>query len=123
MKIIARTGPFGFLAEISAEEIDLLAGHQIGGDCRLELGTVFNITEAFQQIHRNQARKREIETIRATLMGIVNTLDLIGPFIEEPIDRPPDEELPHFRMPIDPTVAERMRAMHESAKPEKKGKS
>jgi hypothetical protein len=93
MRIIGKSNSFMFLAEISAAEIDLLAGKKIGngqgGYCHNEervipTGTIFNIEKAFEQIHRNGQRKREIETLRATLNAMLVGLDMIGPLIEEP---------------------------------------
>jgi hypothetical protein len=90
MKIVATVSGSSFLAEISAEEVKFLAGKKIGYEGnysyeqRIPSGTTFDIVGAFAQIHRNNNRKREIESVRATLLGIINGLDLISPFIEEP---------------------------------------
>ena len=93
MRIIGRSNPFMFLAEISSAEIDLLAGKKIGSgqgeyysnqERIIPTGTVFNIERAFEQIHRNQQRKREIENLRATFNAMLCGLDMIEPFIEEP---------------------------------------
>jgi hypothetical protein len=101
LKIIASIDGSKFLAELTVGEIEYLAGRKIGADRgfygterTITSGTTFNIVKAFDQIHRNEQRKREVETVRATLMGIVNTLDLIGPFIEEPKPEPPAEVQP-----------------------------
>jgi hypothetical protein len=91
MKIVATVGDGKFLAELSYQEIDYLAGKKIGSDDgyysynrKISTGTTFNIVEAFDQIHRNDQRKREIESLRATLKAILVGLDMIGPLIEEP---------------------------------------
>ena len=100
MKIIASVDNFRFIAELTAQEIDFLAGKQIGtkegyyNGRMITAGTTFNIVQAFNQIHRNNTRKREIETVRKTLEGVINTLDIIDPFIEEPkldMPEPPKE--------------------------------
>jgi hypothetical protein len=98
MKILAKSGPRTYLLEAASEEIDFLAGKQICKDsCGQEnqpqhvLGTKFNIVDAFVQIHRNNNRKKEVEAVRRTLEGIINGLDLIGPFIEEPKPETPAE--------------------------------
>jgi hypothetical protein len=91
MKIIAKSGTRTYLLQASSDEIDLLAGRKICrgdyGDERCEeyiLGVTFDITKAFSQIHRNDRRKQEIETVRKTLEGVINSLDIIEPYIEEP---------------------------------------
>ncbi len=91
MKIIATVGNGNFLAELSYQEIDYLAGKTIGDsggyysyDRKIVSGTKFNIIKAFEQIHRNGSRKQEIEMVRKTLEGIINSLDIIEPYIEEP---------------------------------------
>ena len=90
MKVIAKSGTNTFLLEATWQEIDFLAGRQIGfgpegyHDRGIYFGTTFDITKAFQQIHRNDQRKQEINVVRKTLEGIINSLDIIGPFIEEP---------------------------------------
>ena len=99
MKIIAKTGEYTFLLEASADEIDRLAGKQIGKagayswQRDIPFGTEFNIIKAFDQIYRNGQRKREIETVRKTLEGVINSLDIIDPFIEEPQDKEPEAEV------------------------------
>ena len=93
MKIIAKSGPNRFLAQLTTTEIDLLAGKKIGEgsggyyrneDREIPSGTTFNITEAFQQIHRNDIRKDEIERVRQTLSGVLSGLEMIKPLLEEP---------------------------------------
>lgn len=98
MKIVATISTRMFLAEITPEEIDFLAGRRIGrqGDYSYERvipsGTTFNIDKAIQQVHRNTQRKREIETVRKTLEGVLNSLDIIEPFIDEPKAQEPATE-------------------------------
>ena len=91
MKIIGTINSQDFLAEISAQEIDFLAGKRIGTiEGRYDhiraipTGTTFNIVKAFDQIHRNDRRKNEVESLRATLKAILVGLDMIEPLIEEP---------------------------------------
>jgi hypothetical protein len=90
MKIIAKSGPRNYILEASSEEIDKLAGTLIckdkygqEGELIYVVGAKFNILKAFDQIHRNDQRKREIETLRATLNAMLVGLDMIGPLIEE----------------------------------------
>jgi hypothetical protein len=97
MKIIGTIDSQNFLAEISAQEIDFLAGKRIGTiEGRydriraISTGTTFNIVKAFDQIHRNNQRKSEVESLRATLKAILVGLDMIEPLIEEP--NPPEEK-------------------------------
>lgn len=91
MKIIATVGDGSFIAELSYQEIDYLAGKKIGdatgyysSDRKIRSGTTFNIVKAFEQIHRNDRRKNEVESLRATLKAILAGLDMIEPLIEEP---------------------------------------
>lgn len=90
MKIVATISSNTFLAEVSASEIDFLAGKRIGRegtyswDRTIQTGTTFNIVNAINQVHHDKRRKVEIETVRKTLEGIINSLDIIEPFIEEP---------------------------------------
>jgi hypothetical protein len=91
MKIIATVDHRMFIAELSITEIDYLAGKKIGAnegyynnEREITAGTTFNIVPAFEQIHRNDHRKREIESLRATLNAMLVGLDMIGPLIEEP---------------------------------------
>jgi hypothetical protein len=93
MKIIAKSGINRFFAELTTTEIDLLAGEKIGEgiggyyrneDRDIPAGTKFNIVQAFEQIHRNDQRKREVDSLRATLNAMLVGLDMIGPLIEEP---------------------------------------
>ena len=97
MKIIGTINSQDFLAEISAQEIDFLAGKRIGTiEGRYDhiraipTGTTFNIVKAFDQIYRNDRRKSEVESLRATLKAILVGLDMIEPLIEEP--KPPEEK-------------------------------
>lgn len=98
MKIIANIDNRRFIAEVSTQEIDFLAGKKVGEDNdysglnrAIVPGTTFNIVKAFNQIHRNNQRKSEIETVRRTLEGVINSLDIIDRFIEEPPVEPPAE--------------------------------
>lgn len=91
MKIVATMGDGNFLAEINYQEIDFLAGRKVGDatgyysyDRKITSGTTFNIVPAFEQIHRNNQRKREVESLRATLNAMLVGLDMIEPLIEEP---------------------------------------
>ena len=91
MKIIATVGNGTFIAELSYQEIDYLAGNKIGDssgyyshDRKILAGTQFNIVSAFQQIHRNNKRKGEIETVKKTLQAVIAGLEMIEPLIEEP---------------------------------------
>ena len=91
MKIIATVNSRNFIAELSISEIDYLAGKKIGDDKgyygnerSVTTGTTFNIVKAFEQIHRNNQRKREVESLRATLNAMLVGLDMIEPLIEEP---------------------------------------
>jgi hypothetical protein len=97
MKIVGTINSQDFLAQLSAQEIDFLAGKRIGTiEGRYEhiraipSGTTFNIVKAFDQIHRNDRRKSEVESLRATLKAILVGLDMIEPLIEEP--KPPEEK-------------------------------
>jgi len=101
MKIIASINEYEFIAQLTKQEIDYLAGMQIGhdkgyyGGRAIRAGTTFDITKAFEQIHRNSQRKREIDTVRKTLEGVLNSLDIIEPFIEEPkVEEPLAEAQP-----------------------------
>jgi hypothetical protein len=92
MKIIAKSGTRTYLLEATSQEIDFLAGYNL---CRNSygqeneppsyvIGQKFNIVKAFEQIHRNNKRKSEVESLRATLKAILVGLDMIEPLIEEP---------------------------------------
>jgi hypothetical protein len=101
MKIIAKSGPRAYILEATSDEIDKLAGRLTckdnygqENDPLYILGTKFNIINAFTQIYRNGQRKREIEIVRKTLEGVINSLDIIEPFIEEPKVEPPAEVQP-----------------------------
>jgi hypothetical protein len=64
-----------------------MVGSKLGyydSDRKICTGTIFNIVKAFEQIHRNDQRKKEIESLRATLNAMLVGLDMIGPLIDEP---------------------------------------
>ena len=93
MKIIAKSGPFRFIAEITAKEIDFLAGKQVGvgvggyynnEDRSIPTGTTFNIVKAFEQIHCNEQRRGQLHTLRQTLQLMLSGLEMIDPLIDEP---------------------------------------
>lgn len=90
MKIIASVNEYEFIAQLSKQEIDFLAGKRIGydegyyGHRKINAGTTFDIIKAFGQIHRNDQRRNDVETVRKTLEGVLNSLDIIDRFIEEP---------------------------------------
>jgi len=90
MKIVGTISTDCFLAEVTVEELDYLAGKKLGteGNYRsgriIKTGTSFNIVPIFAQIHRNGQRKREIDSLRATLNAMLVGLDMIEPLIEEP---------------------------------------
>lgn len=97
MKIIAKSGNRSYIVEATSQEIDFLAGKSICGgkfgeekDPNYILGTQFNIIQAFDQIHRNDKRKEEIERVRQALTFALNGLDMVGPLIEEP--KPEEKE-------------------------------
>ena len=101
MKILANIDNRTFIAEVTIREIDFLAGKKIGSDNGyyaterdITAGTTFNIVKAFDQIHRNEQRRGEIVTVRKTLEGVINSLDIIDRFIEEPPVEPPAEVQP-----------------------------
>jgi hypothetical protein len=100
MKIVGSINGSNFLAELTYQEIKYLAGKEIGyeanhqsyGQRTIPSGVTFEITKAFEQIHRNDQRKKEIDTVRKTLEGVINSLDIIDPFIEEPkVEEPAGE--------------------------------
>jgi hypothetical protein len=102
MKIIAKSGPFRFIAEITAEEIDFLAGKTIGQGVggyyknegrEISAGTTFNIVEAFNQIHRNEQRRNQVVTLKQTLELMLKGLEMIDPLIEEPKPQEPVVEV------------------------------
>lgn len=99
MKIIGKSGRATFIVEATAQELDKLAGRQLGwsdysNEQFMTMGTEFHIEKAFSQIHRNKQRKQEIDTVRKTLEGVLNSLDIIEPFIEEPkVEEPAAEVL------------------------------
>ena|ERR1700677_1078785 len=91
MKIIATVDDRTFLAQLSVQEVDFLAGKKIGSDKgyygnerTICAGTEFNIVEAFDQIHRNDRRKDDVERLRQGLVFLLNGLDMLKPLIEEP---------------------------------------
>ena len=100
MKIIATIDNRKFIAELSFTEIDYLAGKKIGEDKgyyrnerTITAGTTFNIIEAFEQIHRNDRRKDDVEMLRNSLTFLLNGLDMVKPLIEEPKVKEPTAEL------------------------------
>lgn len=87
------------MAELSLQEIDYLAGRKIGEEIgyygnerKISSGTKFDIVKAFGQIHRNDQRRDDIVTVRKTLEGVLNSLDIIDRFIEEPKAEEKSEE-------------------------------
>lgn len=91
MKVIAKSGTTSYILEATSQEIDFLAGRDVckarfgeEKDPAYILGTQFNIIPAFDQIHRNERRKEEVERIRQALTFALNGLDMVGPLIEEP---------------------------------------
>lgn len=92
MKIVASISSTVFLAEIGVSEIELLAGKRVGREGNysyernIPVGTTFDIVKAFKQIHRSDNRRKEIESVRKTLEGVLNSLDIIDRFIDEPKD-------------------------------------
>jgi hypothetical protein len=99
MKIIATVGSGNFIAELDYREIDFLAGKQIGSnegyyahERKISTGTTFNITKAFEQIHRNDIRKGQVDTLRQTLELMLKGLDMVEPLIEEPKTEEQPEE-------------------------------
>ena len=91
MKIIAAKDEYTFIAELSVQEIDFLAGKKIGEQIgyyngrKIASGTTFNIVKAFEQIHRNDNRKEQVAQIRQMLKAMVIGLDMADPLIEEPV--------------------------------------
>ena len=69
MKIIAKTGEYTFLLEASADEIDRLAGKQIGKagayswQRDIPFGTEFNIIKAFAAVNKTPIAAGEISRI------------------------------------------------------------
>lgn len=91
MKIIATIDSRSFIAELSFIELDYLAGKKVGSDKgyygnerEIPHGTVVNIIEGFDQIHRNERRLQDVETLKHGLRGLLAGLDMMKPFIEEP---------------------------------------
>jgi hypothetical protein len=80
------------LVEATVQEIAALA------DCKVthsessgyytteavKVGTIFNVKEAFAQIHRNDKRKNEVATVKQQLQAIITQLDMVEPYLEEP---------------------------------------
>jgi hypothetical protein len=100
MKIIAKSGTKLFLAELTAAEIDYLAGRKVGAgvggyyqneDREIKPGTTFNIVPAFVQIHRNDQRRAQVQNVRDALTAMLTGLDMIEPLVEEPKPEPPTE--------------------------------
>lgn len=99
MKIIAKTGDATFLLEATADEIDRLAGKKIGNNGpsdyswirHINFGLEFDIIPAFDSLYRNSQRKKQVDSLRATLNAIIVGLDMIEPLIEEP--KPEDREV------------------------------
>ena len=92
MKIVATVDQNVFLAEIRTDEIDLLAGKKVGNTCTegyynhyraIPPGTTFNIVKAFDQIHRNNERKNQVNTLKQTLNMMLVGLEMVDPIIEE----------------------------------------
>jgi hypothetical protein len=90
MKIIATIDGGTFIAELSVQEIDFLAGKTIGDkgyydhNRTIRSGTTFNIVKAFEQIHRNNNRRHQIENVKQTLKMLLIGLEMVDPLIEEP---------------------------------------
>jgi len=98
MKIIARVDRQTFLVQITADEMDALAGKSVGNNNYyersqrdVEMGTTFNISAAWQRLNRDERRKEEVAVIRRQLQNLIEGLDIIEPFIEEP---PTKREVP-----------------------------
>lgn len=94
MKVIGRVGTESYLVEATVQEIAALA------DCKVthsetteavKVGTIFNVKEAFAQIHRNDKRKNEVATVRQQLQAIITQLDMVEPYLDEP---KPEAEAP-----------------------------
>jgi hypothetical protein len=72
MKIIGTINGYNFLAELTYQEIKFLAGKDIGhegrnqsyGERTISVGTTFDITKAFEQIHRNNQRATTSASVR-----------------------------------------------------------
>jgi hypothetical protein len=97
MEIIGSVNKSEFLLKASYEEIKRLAGKDLGraGEYwhqrEILSGTRFNIVSAFDQVLRNDRRKKEIESVRATLQAVIVGLDMIEPLLEEPKPAPEPE--------------------------------
>lgn len=97
MKVIARSAVDKYLVEATIYELGSLANRKIvdrehdpdgsyqssSRDC-IRVGTEFNINDAWQQIHRNDQRKKEVATVRQQLTAIITQLDMVEPFLVEP---------------------------------------
>ena len=90
MRILATVDNRQFIAQLSIQEIDYLAGRKIGSDKgyygvrEISAGTTFDIVAGFGQIRRNERRLQDVETLRKGLQGMLAGLDMMTPFIEEP---------------------------------------
>ena len=92
MKVVAKTGDATFLLEATADEIDSLAGKKIGNHGpsdyswirHINFGLEFDIIPAFDSLYRNNQRKKQVDSLRATLNAIIVGLDMVEPLIEEP---------------------------------------
>ena len=94
MKIIAVTGNTVIL-EASIKEVNWLAGKDVVPTNSYNwepsfraVGVEFAIREAFEQIHRNDKRKEEIDHVRKHLEVIIAQLDMTVPFLSEPTIKP-----------------------------------
>jgi hypothetical protein len=101
MKVIAQTGKKTFLVACNAEELDALAGRTIGDSYGYTerhncLGISFDICAAWTRLNRDTRRRDEVNAVRRQLQNIIEGLDVIGPFIEEP---------PKIETPEPPPVA------------------
>ena len=89
MKVVAQTGGKTFLVSCTAEELDALAGGKIGTeygcyerrDC---LNVEFKVCSAWNRLNRDDRRLSEVKAVRKQLLNIIEGLDIIEPFIEEP---------------------------------------
>lgn len=104
MKVIARVDAGKYLVEATLQELASLADRKIHTDehdpegsyqssrrdC-IKIGTEFKISNAWAQIHRNDKRKAEVQTVRKQLEAVITQLDMIEPFLDEP---KPEEAAP-----------------------------
>jgi hypothetical protein len=92
MKVIAKCSSRTFLVEATAEELDALAGRKIGDDTNRwdnnsrnnAVGQTFNICEAWRRLNRDTRRKKEVALIKPNLQHMINGLDMLEPFVDEP---------------------------------------